>query len=122
MTEGKETEKLNCSRCRTKHDLEHFTKNPKTNDFYKICNKCRQYKQDNREQILEQGREHMKEYYQNNREQILEKRKERRDSNPEHEYRKIVCEKCQKLVMYKHMGRRRATKKCLEAQAKQQEK
>ena len=72
---------MQCSRCGHSKEKMDFTKNPKTNEFYKICNECRQYKQDNREHILEQGREYMKEYYQKNREQILEKKKEHRDNN-----------------------------------------
>ena len=68
-------QKMLCSRCGHSKENMDFTKNPKTNDYYKVCNKYRQYKQDNREHVLEQGRAYMKDYSQTTREQILEKEK-----------------------------------------------
>ena len=122
MTRSQETKKMLCSRCGHSKENMDFTKNPKTNEFYKVCNKCMQYKQDNREHVLEQARDYAKERYETKREEILQKKKEYRDNNNELVYRQVVCEKCQKLVMHNHMGRRRATKRCLDAQAKPQEK
>ena len=96
----------------------------------------KEYRQAYLETNKERIRQKEKEYYEANKERINQKQKEYREANKERinqmkkeyihnnkelVYRKVVCEKCQKLVMYKHMGRHRATKKCLEAQAKQQE-
>ena len=115
--EGNEIKYLFCSRCNQKY---HNNNENIDNDFgynrlgerYKTCVKCRQYKLDNREKILQQNRERYKDYYETNREEILQKSKNYREMNKEKIYEKINCDTCGCLVCRHGMARHKRSEKC----------
>ena len=98
------------------HD-EHINKDfgfNRLNERFKTCMKCRQYKLDNRELILQQGRERAKEYYKEHRSEILENSKEYKNNNKAKINEKIKYNVCGSLVSRHGIARHRSNK-CMKA-------
>ena len=83
---------MRCSKCGKELSEEGFSINPKTGKYYKQCNSCREYIEQNKEkwkeywkEYSEQNRDRIKErkkkYYEQNKDRINEKSKEYREQN-----------------------------------------
>ena len=124
-----------CSRCKMKyhnHD-EHINKDfgfNRLNERFKTCMRCRQYKLDNRELILQQGRERAKEYYDSNRDKELARKEEYYEDNKDIKLKrskeyygdnkdktnaKIKCNVCGSILSRHGMARHQLTNKCKKA-------
>jgi hypothetical protein len=110
--QDKDTKYIICSRCKCKYinDDEHIKTDfgyTRLNEKYKTCVKCRMYKQDNRERILEQGREYAKKHYKENREYHLDKAKKYKQDNRDRineyarEYQKKHYDKEKRQIKHK---------------------
>ena len=107
-----QTDKLNCSTCGKIKEENDFTKNEKTDNYYKVCNTCRQRKQDNREKLLEQSRKYHKEHYKINRDKELERARKYREQHKEEIDAKVKCNVCGSVVVKNSMARHKKTDKC----------
>ena len=111
---------ITCSRCNKKYQdtdesvKQHFGYD-KLNERFKVCAMCRQYKLDNRERILQQGRERWKEYYQENKDVILEKKKEYRENNNDKINEKVECSICGVSISKHGLARHQRSNKCKKA-------
>ena len=111
---------ITCSRCNKKyHDTDdnvkqHFGYN-KVNERFKVCAMCRQYKLDNRERILQRGKERGKEYYEENKDAILEKSKKYRERNKDSIYEVVKCNVCGVSICKHGLARHQHTNKCKNA-------
>ena len=122
MTEqGNDNKYINCSRCKMKYhntddSIKQYFGYNRLDERYKICVKCRQYKLDNRERILQRGRERAKEYYEENHEALLAKgkqyRMEHQDQINERASQLVVCDKCGVRVRYNGLAKHKTTNKC----------
>ena len=119
MTEqGKNDKYIKCSRCRMKYHnnddsiKQHFGYN-RLDERFKICMKCRQYKLDNREKILQQGRERWKEYYEENKSEILEKDQKYIENHKDYLQQSIACDSCGANVCRSGLARHKKTLKCI---------
>ena len=107
-----QTDKMNCSTCGKFKEENDFTKNEKTGNYYKVCNTCRQKKQDNREKLLEQSRKYHKEHYQKHRDKELERQRQYREQHWEQRNGKVECDVCGSIVSKHGMAKHKKTNKC----------
>ena len=95
-----------CNRCHDKElTISDFDINLKTNEYYKSCNKCREYdmqrKINNRDKTNEQSRKH---YYETKEKQI-ERVRNWRENNKDKFNEKFECEcgsNCMRRMKYRH--------------------
>ena len=68
---------MRCSKCGKFLSEEEFSINPKTGEYYKQCNSCREYRERNKDRINDKK----KEYREKNKDKIKEYHKEYREQN-----------------------------------------
>ena len=95
-----------CNRCYNKElTISDFDINLKTNEYYKSCNKCREYdmqrKINNRDKTNAQSQKH----YQETKDKQIERAMQWQKNNKDRLDEIIMCEcggKCQRRIKYKH--------------------
>ena len=77
---------MRCSKCRKELSEKEFSINPKTGEYYKQCDSCREYHKEYREQ----NKDKIKEYREQNKDKIKERDKKYRERNKDRikEYQK----------------------------------
>ena len=67
---------MRCTCCKKEQSEEEFSINPKTGEYYKKCDSCREYFKEYRERNKDKMKEYNKEYYERNKDRIKEQMKE----------------------------------------------
>ena len=76
---------MRCTCCKKELSEESFSINPKTDEYYKRCNSCREYQKEYRREYYEQNKDKIKEksreYYEQNKDKMKEHHKEYYEQN-----------------------------------------
>ena len=72
---------MRCVSCKRELSEEEFSINPKTGEYYKHCNSCREKDKEYREQNKDKLKEYDKEYREQNKDKIKEKKKKYKEQN-----------------------------------------